>query len=220
MLGKILVLSASLTAAAFAATINPVSYDMRNGDGQASSGSFNYWDKEYTGSGSTTTDAAPLSGGLGNLTDNVIATQNWHLVEIAAGTGPYVGWRDVNGVPVITFHFAGTPTINSVLLYLDDANNYGGVLPPSSARVQIGAYDNTFPIGDQAGPDPFLATLVLPGVSGDSLTLTLNYLSGWIFMSEVDFEGTPGDGTGIPEPSSFILIAAGAVALTVFRKGF
>ncbi len=37
------------TATLCAATITPTSYAMRNGDGQASSGSFNYWDLAYSG---------------------------------------------------------------------------------------------------------------------------------------------------------------------------
>ena len=37
------------------------SYDMPNGDGQAHSGSFNYWDLAYSGSGATSTDGAPLT---------------------------------------------------------------------------------------------------------------------------------------------------------------
>jgi hypothetical protein len=49
-----------------------------------------YWDDTYNGAGSTTTDLAPLSGGLGQLTDGIIPTENFNLVE---PNGPYVAWE-------------------------------------------------------------------------------------------------------------------------------
>ena len=39
-------------APAQAAPISPSSYDMLNGNGRASAGTFNYWDLSYNGSGS------------------------------------------------------------------------------------------------------------------------------------------------------------------------
>ncbi|MFV2066020.1 MAG: hypothetical protein ACC645_03505 [Pirellulales bacterium] len=45
---------------------------------------------------------ASLSGGLGDLTDGVIATENWYIVEPPDGpNGPYVGWNHGN-TPVIS----------------------------------------------------------------------------------------------------------------------
>lgn len=221
MFHRYAILVVGLSAAAWAAPLTPASYGMRNGDGTATGGSFNYWDKEYTGSGSTTTDGALLSGGLGNLTDGVIATQNWNSVENTAGTGPYVGWRTAGGLPVITFNFAGTRTFSSMVLYLDDSET-GGVNLPASARVQVGAYDNTFAIGPQPGTAPKAITLNLPGVTGSSLILTLNfgtpggYSTDWIFMSEVTFDGR--EDSTVPEPSTLGLFAAGALALAVLRR--
>ena len=73
-----------------AAFVSPVTYDMRNGD----TGSYNYWDKNYTGSGSTTTDSALLTGGLGDLTDGIVTTLNWYAAEPpTGGDGPYVGCK-------------------------------------------------------------------------------------------------------------------------------
>src|SRR5438067_2130557 len=72
--------------------LTPISYDMPNGFGRASGGMYNYWDKQYTGTGSTMTDGALLTGGLGDLTDGVIAGGHWYDVENIQGTGPYVGW--------------------------------------------------------------------------------------------------------------------------------
>ena len=213
-----LLLSFALVIACSAATIAPTSYNMRNGDGQASQGTFNYWDKEYSGAGSTTTDAALLSGGLGNLTDGVIAAQNWHLVENNAGTGPYVGWRTENGVPVITFNFLSSFNFNLITLYLDDSDGVGGVNLPASARVQIGAFDQIFPIGAQAGAAPKAIQLNVGVQTGSQIILTLNYAPNthWIFLSEVKFEGDDAP-SGIPEPSTTALIAIGGVAL-LFAK--
>ena len=100
--------------------IQPVSYDMLNG--QAST--YSYWDESYSGSGDPTENYSPLSGGLGDLTDGIIATENWYIVEAPDGPGPYVGWR-IDPI-TITFHFEGAPTINEVTIYVDDANGEGG----------------------------------------------------------------------------------------------
>ena len=68
-----------------AAPLVVTSYDMQNGDGHASGGTYDYWDATYTGSGATTTDHAPLSGGLGVLTDGYASPdpgplRNWRIV--------------------------------------------------------------------------------------------------------------------------------------------
>lgn len=60
-----------------AITLSPTSYDMSNGNGQATGGQFNYWDKAYSGSGNTTLDNASLAGGLGDLTNGVTTSSNW-----------------------------------------------------------------------------------------------------------------------------------------------
>ncbi len=58
---------------ALATEVEPASYDMPNGD----TGSFNYWDDSYTGAGAKTTNNAPLTGGLGDLTDDYIEPLIW-----------------------------------------------------------------------------------------------------------------------------------------------
>jgi hypothetical protein len=105
------------------------SYDTPNGN----TGSYNYWDDTYTGSGSKTTDGALLSGGVGVLTDGVVASDNWYVTEAPAGPGPYVGWLAFN--PTITFHFASTIDFQNVGIYFDDANGAGGVSAPQNVNI-------------------------------------------------------------------------------------
>ena len=121
---------ASLAAPrADAAQVFATSYAMPNGGGQASGGTFNYWDKEYTGAGAVSTDGAALTGGLGNLTDGVVAPNLWFNTENNAGTGPYVGWYgpgrgQLN--PLITFNFAGSTLIDQIRIHMDNSNLGGG----------------------------------------------------------------------------------------------
>ena len=194
-----------LAMPAMAAQIFPVSYSMVNGDGVAHGGSVNYWDKEYTGSGSKTTDGALLSGGLGNLTDGVIATQPWSSVENIAGTGPYVGWnyagtRD----PTITFNFANSPNIGSVTIYLDNTG-IGGVLAPAEIRIDNEVKLYTPPVG--VG----LVNINALNLVGNTHTIQLKQASGaWVFVSEIQFYGTPGAVvSSAPEPGTWSLMIAG-----------
>ncbi len=185
-----------VAAAAGAVTIAPTSYDMPNGD----FGSFNYWDGTYTGAGQTTVSGAPLSGGLGKLTDGVIAVLPWYAVSDYAGTGQYVGWYQTPD-PTITFHFARSPTIDSITLHID-AQTGGGVYAPSFVKVDGAAQNYTTGFGSSA--------IVLTGLSltGGSHTLQLGngMTSFYVMLSEVEFAGTP---AAVPEPAAWSLLIAG-----------
>ena len=193
-----------LAAASTAAPIAPVSYDMINGNGRASGGSFNYWDRQYDGLVSTTTDGAFLSGGTGDLTDGVIATQNWFQVENTAGTGPYVGWLQVN--PTITFNFDPGTSINAISLHLDDSNGAGGVAPPISVRIEAAGYDETFQVADPPSGAPFSVTYDNLSLTGP-VDITLTRQNAWIFLSEVEFDGT------VPAPAPMVVAALALLAL-------
>ena len=197
-----------ILSSAYAATINPISYNMRNGQ----SSSYNYWDKNYTGNGSTTTDGANLTDGLGDLTDGVIPTQNWNIVEPPlGGEGPYVGWRNIN--PTITFNFGSVVNIDSVTIYVDDSNDLGGVQVPDS--VIIGSF-NSGTLVDPPGSAPTSYTFSNLGFTGTSLDLTLNSRrASWIFLSEVEFEGTQ----EVPEPLTILgTLVAGSIGLVLKKK--
>jgi PEP-CTERM motif len=176
-------------------------YDTPNGDGQASTGTYNYWDKNYSGAGATTTDGAALTGGSGDLTDGVVATDFWYNVENVAGTGPYVGWvREATLNPLVTFYFAGSPAINAINIHLDNSGA-GGVFSPSSIFVDGIA---------QAFTGPALGSIGWASIGGLNLTggsHTIQFNQGgptnWTFVSEVTFSGA------IPEPASWAMMIAG-----------
>lgn len=175
-----------------AVQVNPVSYDMPNG----SQGAYDYFDDTYNGAGCITCASAALSGGLGQLTDGVIPTENWNIVEAPAGPGPYVGWSDFN--PTITFHFGSSVAVDSVTFHFDDSG-FGLVAAPAS--VTIGA--TTYNVIDPVGTDPFAFTVSGLGFVGSDLSVTINRTNSWSFLSEVTFQSP------VPEASTGAMWAAG-----------
>ena len=194
------------TGMASAATVSPTSYDMPNGN----TGSYNYWDDAYTGSGDNTVNGAALSGGLGDLTDGIIATRNWNFVEGPRGPhGPYVGWVHVN--PVITFNFDAVQSFNSMTFHFDDADGYGGVSQPGS--VTVNGVNAVVPTN--AGPDPFSFTFDLSGVTTDTLSATIFRSNAWVFLSEVTFDA---EMSAVPVPASLPLLAVGLGGLGLMAR--
>ncbi len=177
------------------------SYDTVNGDGQASGGEYNYWDTSYSGSGATTTDGlagSVLTGGSGKLTDNVVSHDAWYDVSNAAGTGPYVGWRED---PTITFHFAGNQSIDDLKLAVDNTD-VGGVSSPQSIIVNGTTYSD--PSWLTVSGNTKIIDLNNLGIHGDSVTVTLVRSNEWVFVSEAQFFST-----AVPEPASGALLLAG-----------
>jgi hypothetical protein len=188
----------------FAATISPISYEMPNGNGQASSANYNYWDKAYSGSGNTTTDGAYLSGGLGDLTDGIVTFLNWNNTENNGGTGPYVGWADIN--PTIIFHFASSVNISSISIHADDSAGLGGVNLPTSVAFNGGT---PFSVVDpDAGSNPSYLIFSNLSLTGTDVSITLNRGNRWVFVDEISFNATP-----VPVPESYAMFLTGFVGL-------
>lgn len=204
----IVMLSASQSVEA--TPVLPTSYNMPNGFGQANGGSFNYWDRFYSGGGATTTDGVPLSGGLGDLTDGVIASSNWNVVENAAGTGPYVGWLNIN--PTITFNFAATQQFQSVRIYFDDANGAGAVSAPLNVIIN----GSTFPVTDPAGSAPFFVDFNIRSLNTNQLTIQLTRNNLWVFASEFTFDAVTT--TKVPEAASLLLFGVGFAVIWGWRR--
>lgn len=193
---------ALLAAGAANASVTPDSYDMLNGN----TGSYTYWDETYSGVGCVTCSNAPLTGGKGDLTDGIIASDNWFVTEAPPGNGPYVGWL-LN--PTIVFHFAATTAVSAVTFYFDDSNGAGGVSAPGSVVVD----GTTFVVAEPAGSAPFAFTASGLSFNGNDLSVTINRKNPWVFLSEVQFAGA-GSGA-VPEPGSVGLLLAGLVGMGV-----
>jgi hypothetical protein len=205
-LQKAILMVACLAGGAASAAPIPNTYSMLNGH----TGSYTYWDDSYNGAGCTHCDNAKLTGGRGDLTDGIIATDNWFVTEAATGAGPYVGWYFDT---TITFHWDAVAHIDAVTFYLDDSNGAGNVGAPSSVTVN----GVNFAITDPAGSTPFAFTADGLGFSGKDLVVTFYRQNTWVFLSEVGFSDTAGK---VPEPAGILLllIGLGAAAAAGARR--
>lgn len=162
----------------------PVTYDLLNGE----TGSYTYFDDAYNGLGDNSVPLAPLSDGLGDLTNGVIATQHWNQ-----NNWPYIGWHTIE--PTITFHFAEPINLAAVTIHVDDSGGGGGVVPPSDVVLTMGGTTLQYAVTDPPGSAPFAATFNNLGMTGDMLELTLEddgfTSSRYMMLSEVEFEGAP-----------------------------
>lgn len=190
--------------AASAAPITVQSYDVINGE----SGSYNYWDDTYNGTGATTVDRAPLSGGTGDLTDGVIATTGWVAAEAPTGPGPYVGWAEP-GVP-IAFDFGQTVSLDSMTVWFDDSDGAGGV--DHIAAVNVLDLGQVFSFGDPAGSGATSQTIGLGGLQTSTLDIRIFGSATWIFVSEIQFDGTAPQ-QPVPVPGAVLFFGSAFPAL-------
>ncbi|NUM35115.1 MAG: PEP-CTERM sorting domain-containing protein [Candidatus Brocadiae bacterium] len=198
MVKFLMLLSFVFSLYAYAVPIQPAYYNMQNGE----TGSYLYWDETYTGSGNKSASLSWLTGGLGDLTNGVLATNNWNVDEAQVGSGPYVGWYSIT--PVITFHFAGPVSINKIRIHADHSNGSGGVSLPGSIQVAASGFDQTFAVtnttGDYAPRWIDLQGFLLNNIQSLSITI-YDGAAQWVFISEVAFEGT------VPEPASWMILS-------------
>lgn len=190
-----------IPAISFASIVTPISYDTVNGN----TGSYNYWDDTYTGSGSKTTDGAFLSGGLGDLIDGIIASDNWFITEAPIGAGPYVGWSNID--PTITFYFASSYDFQIIQIHFDDADGYGGVSAPAGVNIN----GKNYALSDPGGSAPFIASLDVSSLSStDTLSIQLKRNDSWVFASEFQFKV-------VPVPTTIFLLGSGLTGLVGIR---
>lgn len=227
---SILALSPSLVAAL---QIPILSYDMPNGDGTQHSASYNYWDVNYSGLGDTQLDGAPLSGGLGKLTDGVVASRDWRQTANYAGTGDHVGWqRGHTPNPTIIFHFYGQTTIRQIQISLDNSYD-GGVAAPEFVRID--GITTPFVVPDIT--DETTIGFYNLDLTGDTHTIQFyqqTYWADWVFVSEIAFfdvpgvapignffvpPPTPGPVGSVPEPETWVCATLGfALVATALRR--
>lgn len=198
-------LGLGLSVPAMATQLAVTRYDMPNGGGASTGGSSNYWDRNYTGSGCTSCDYASLSGGVGDLTDGIVASDTWYPMESLAGTGPYVGWWDYYAAsPIVTFFFAGNPTVDSVAVHLDNSN-FGGVTAPTTIRIDGQSYGFTAPTVGTAG----WVTIGGLALTGNQHSIQfVQAPNSYTFVSEVSFTGST-----VPEPRQWALLMLGFAAM-------
>lgn len=195
-----------LSISAYAVPLFAISYDMPNG-GNSSLGTSLRDDSYDGGTGNPATPYGALAGGLGDLTDGVVATSNWNLTPI-----PFVGWhQSYVPNPTITFHFGSAIDLEEVQVHINKG------YAPSSVDLTMGGVTRhiSFDLGLTGGAN---AWSVFPGLglSGDTLVLRLNdhpqdsITRDWILISEVTFDGASAP---VPEPDTCAMMVAGLLAI-------
>jgi hypothetical protein len=221
-LAAVLSLVAGLVAlpvgAPLASSFFIIAYDMPNGDGVASGGTWNYWDRTYSGRGDVTRDAAPLHDGTGKLTDGIVADAPWFLVSDSEGLGPHVGWvRGSATNPLIAFNFL-KPTcrclyrVDGVTIWMDNSQT-GGVGAPLEILVNGVSRPFTPPPPGSFGPVEITALGVLR--PDPTLQFIQDPAYPWTFVSEIAWTGRS---IFVPEPSALATLLSGACGLMLLRR--
>jgi hypothetical protein len=221
-LAAVLSLVAGLVALPVAAPLASgffiTAYDMPNGDGVASGGTWNYWDRPYSGIGDVTGDSAPLRGGTGKLTDGVVADAPWLLVSDSDGLGPHVGWRlGFTTNPLIAFDFL-KPTcrclfrVDGVTIWMDNTQ-LGGVGAPLEILVNGVPRPFTPPPPGGFGPVEITGLGILR--PDPTLQLVQDPAHPWTFVSEVVWSGRT---IFVTEPSGLATLLSAGLGLMLLRR--
>lgn len=205
-------LAVAITVFALPAASTPISalyYNLPNGN----IGGLAYLDDAYTCQGLVTCSPAgdnqiadaSLTGGLGDLTDGIRATQNWFVTP-----GPYVAWT---ANPLLEFFFTPGTSLSSVTLAFDDPDGTGGVALPASVTFGNGTDTLSLVVDEVPGSQPVALTFDISSLgAGGYLSVRLVRKSDWVFLSEASFDGTPGD---VPEPGAGLLVGLALLAVTL-----
>lgn len=187
----------ALATAAVDTRVQPLAYDVPNGE----SGAFTYFDDLYSGVGSKETALSLLSGGVGDLTDSIVATENWF-------TNPslYVGWRSVN--PTISFYLPQLTTISRIVVHVDDSNGAGGVFTPESVEIRAGDFVFSKALADPRRSRPLAVDFPALSLTDQRIDVTINRRIGaWVMVSEVEFYGVT-----VPGPATLAIPCAALLA--------
>ena len=183
--------------------IDPVSYDMLNGQ----QGTFLYRDDTYSVDGvlhpNATVLGGSLTGGSGQLTDDVLGANDW---TADLGNGPafeWVGWSSIQ--PVITFDLGSVVDISSVSFHANNFTSPGDVALPGTITLEFSddgsAFSNptTLTTTAEQRADKSVRWLALPvNLASRFVRATLTDGNGpWIFLSEVDFQGLADTGVSV-----------------------
>jgi len=207
------------SSSALASQVTVTSYDMNNGNGAAQfttpTGGQNYFDFTYTQTGQSTpykyanqngsgtnliptaanSNAAPLTGGTGLLTDSVIPTVNYSYVT-GATSGQYVGWKYQD--PTIVFHLASGQTVNQIQLFVAADNSGGLVGSPSNVTlttinslgqttlISAGAYTET-KTAYKGSPSTDVITITLNKALSSDLSFSLQLFRGALEADGIDY---------------------------------
>jgi hypothetical protein len=190
----VLTSASALTSANAQDLLHPNRYDLPNGHW----GAYTYYDNTYTGLGNRNERGAPLSGGIGDLTNGIIGTQ-WAWGS-QTDANPWVGWDSFS--PTIEYTFPSEVGIETIRLHTL-TNRQARIHIWDAVEVSIdGGAPVRFTFADAAYADQALHWLDVPiHRNATTVEMTLIPLAGkWGFLSETEF-------VPVPEPSSLALAA-------------
>src|SRR5665213_238753 len=167
------------SSSAFADLITVTSYDMNNGNGIASLGTYNYLDGAYKGTSpaiNSTTEGAALTGGTGILTDGIIPT-----VDYTQASSQYVGWKYTD--PTLNFYLQPGSKVSQISLYFANPTQVSGSLAGGHVGVP-GQVSLT--VGNQT----LQATFSTYALSSLVEVATFSFLSPLSYTSSMDFQFT------------------------------